>query len=109
MSPHALTSSAAVQTRGPTTPSAPDDPEHPAMTILDDPLTHRESSRADASLHRLAQCVDESAVESVLRSILARRRAVRQARREQASRQARHENELHVQRALLGSGLSHLR
>lgn len=100
-----MSQSAAVDTRRETAARAPDVPEDTTMTIL----TAQESSRADAGLRRLEQVADEAAVETLLAGFLARRRAVRQARREQAVRQARHEHELHVQRALLGTGLTHLR
>lgn len=93
--------------RSPTTSPATETTEVTTSTL--DTLASHESSRADTSLRRLEQVADETAVDALLRSFLARRRAVRQARREQAIRQARHEHELLVQRALLGTGLSHLR
>lgn len=55
------------------------------------------------------QTVDEQTVEALLQSFLARRRAVRQARRELAAEQAHREHELLVQRTVLGAGLTHLR
>ncbi|ATG52227.1 hypothetical protein CFK38_12350 [Brachybacterium vulturis] len=64
---------------------------------------------ADRSLRQLEQVTDEHAVDALLRDFLVRRRAVRQARRELAAQQARQEHELLVQRALLGTGLAHLR
>lgn len=76
--------------------------------------TTRGPSRRDDDLRRLTQSVeelaaDERSVDSLLTQLLARRRAVRQALREQAAAQARRENEQAMQRALLGTGLSHLR
>lgn len=85
---------ATLDTRSPTTSTS--------TSTLDEAVT-------DRSLRQLEQVTDEFAVETRMRSFLARRRAVRQARREQAAAQARHEHELLVQRALHGSGLAHLR
>lgn len=79
------------------------------ITVTIDTLSRRESSRADTSLRRLEQVADEDAVDTLLKGFLARRRAVREARRQLAIQQARHEHELLRQRALLGSGLVHLR
>lgn len=94
-----------VHPRSPNTTDTTDVPEDRTMTTL----THQESSPADAGLRRLEQFADEAAVETLLTSFLARRRAMRQARREQAVRQARHEHEVQMQQALLGTGLTHLR
>ncbi|MGO1226493.1 MULTISPECIES: hypothetical protein [unclassified Brachybacterium] len=96
-----------LDTRSPTTIHTTDTSENTTSPI--DTLTRRESSRADTSLRRLEQVADEDAVDTLLKGFLARRRAVREARRQQAAQQARHEHELLVQRALLGTGLSHLR
>ena len=64
---------------------------------------------AERTLRRLEQLSDDHALDALLRSVLARRRAVRQARREQAIDAARHEHELVGQGALLQAGLAHLR
>ena len=61
------------------------------------------------TLEQLVQTGDEHTVEALLQSFLARRRAVRQARREQVAEQARREHELLMQRTVLGAGLTHLR
>ena len=73
--------------------------------------THRTTTAAttERTLRRLEQLADDRAFESQLQSFLARRRAVRQARLEQAAEAARHEHELLVQSALLEAGLTHLR
>ncbi|ASK66924.1 hypothetical protein CFK39_15165 [Brachybacterium avium] len=78
-------------------------------TVTRTTATAFEPTIADRSLRRLEHAGDDHAVDALLRRFLARRRAVRQARRELAARQARHEHELLTQRALLGTGLSHLR
>lgn len=67
------------------------------------------STSATRTLDQLMQTVDEQTVEALLQSFLARRRAVRQARRELAAEQAHREHELLVQRTVLGAGLTHLR
>lgn len=87
-----------LDTRSPTTTTTPAD--EPVLT--------------EGGLRRLAQLADELAVDdrdidALLRELLTRRRAVRQALREQAAAQARREHEELVQRALLGTGLAHLR
>lgn len=93
--------------RPPVIPSDPTTEEATAiMTALTSPI-HLTSS--DTALGRLERLPDEVAVDSLLTSFLARRRAVRRARREIAVRQARHEHEMFMQRALLGTGLAHLR
>lgn len=97
-----------LDTRSPTTTTRTIRTSEDTTSTIDT-LTSRESSRADTSLSRLEQVADDHAVDALLRGFLARRRAVRQARREQAIQQARHEHELLTQRALLGTGLSHLR
>lgn len=63
----------------------------------------------ERTLRRLEQLADDRAVDALLRSFLARRRAVRQARSEQAALRARREHEQLVQRTLLDAGLAHLR
>lgn len=73
----------------------------PASTSTSTVLTER-------ALHQLEQAADEHTVDTVLRSVLARRRAVRDARREHAAAQARREHELFMQRTLLRAGLVHL-
>ena len=104
---------ATLDTRSPTTtdPTDPTDPtEDTTQTTHRCPaLTPREASRADTSLRQLEQVADADAVDLLLKGFLARRRVVRQARRRLAAQQARHEHELLVPRALLGTGLSHLR
>ncbi|HEX7352762.1 hypothetical protein [Brachybacterium sp.] len=60
-------------------------------------------------LHRLDRFPDEVAVDTLLTSFLARRRALRRARKELAVQQARQEHEMLHQHALLGAGLTHLR
>lgn len=103
---------ATLDTRSPTTTRTTDTSENTTSTIDASPIdtiTRRESSRADTSLRRLEQVADEDAVDTLLKGFLARHRAVREARRQQAAQQARHEHELLVQRALLGTGLAHLR
>jgi hypothetical protein len=67
------------------------------------------STSTDRTLWALAQVTDERTVETLLQGFLTRRRAVRRARREQAAAQARHEHEMLVQRAMIGSGLANLR
>lgn len=88
-------------------PSAPTTEEVTAvMTAL---TSHSPLTSSDTALSRLERLPDEVAVDSLLTSFLARRRAVRRARREIAIQQARHEHELLMQRALLGTCLAHLR
>ena len=71
--------------------------------------TSTSSVLTERTLHQLEQAADEHTVDTVLRSVLARRRAVRDARREHAAAQARREHELFMQRTLLRTGLVHLR
>lgn len=82
---------------------------HPPTPTITDTALVRETRRADSALSRLDQLADESTVDSLLTRVLARRRAVRRARRLLAVEQARQEHELQMQRALLGTGLAHLR
>lgn len=77
------------------------DTRSPTMT-----LTSASTIRA---VDQLVQTADEHTVEALLQVFLTRRRAVRQARREEAAEQARREHELLMQHALLGAGLTHLR
>src|SRR5699024_1158420 len=100
-----MSQSAAVDTRRETAARAPDVPEDTTMTSL----TAQESSRADAGLRRLEQVADEPAVETLLGGFLARRRGGRQARPDQAVRQARHARPVDMQRAQLSTGVTHLR
>lgn len=74
-------------------------------TTIADTDTHT----TDHTLRRLEQVTDEYAVDALLQSFLARRRAVRQACREQAAEQVRREHELLVHRTVLAAGLTHLR
>lgn len=76
------------------------------MTALTSPTPLTSTSTV---LDRLDRFTDDAAVDSLLRSFLARRRALRQARRQLALEQVRHEHELLMQRALLSTGLAHLR
>jgi len=76
------------------------DPRSPTTTVLE----ARQSASAGVSPQ-----ADQRALDAQLRAHLARRRAVRLARREAAAAQARLENERAMQRALLGAGLAQLR
>lgn len=76
------------------------------MTTLTSPTPVTSTNTA---LQRLDRFADEAAVDSLLTSFLARRRALRRARQQHAVQQARHEHEMLQQRALLGAGLIHLR
>lgn len=80
----------------------------PTLTSTDTDLA-REARRADTTLRRLDQLSDDQAVDGLLMRLLARRRARRHALRLLAVQQARQEHELQMQRALLGTGLTHLR
>lgn len=72
-------------------------------------LTTAAAVTTDRSLRQLEQLADDRTVDVLLQRFLARRRAVRRARRELAAEQARREHDQLVQRTLLGSGLIHLR
>ena len=72
-------------------------------------LTTTAALTTDRSLCQLEQIADDRTVDVLLQRFLARRRAVRQARRELAAEQARGEHDQLVQRSLLASGLIHLR
>ncbi len=106
MSPHALVTS-------------PDDLVSP--TTSTDPTTERATAvmttltaptpltSIDSEVDRLDRLTDEIAVDTLLTSILTRRRALRRARRQLAAEQARQEYERFLERTLLGAGVSHLR
>ncbi|WP_394214722.1 hypothetical protein [Brachybacterium vulturis] len=105
-----MSARAALDTHTPTTTASTDPAEATASTrAARDTVASRGSSGADTGLRRLEQLSDADALETALTRFLARRRAVRRARRELAVRQARQEHELLMQQALLGTGLSHLR
>lgn len=79
-----------------------------AHVLTDVPRTTT-TATAERALRRLEQLTDDRAVDTLLTSFLARRRAMRKARHEQAAKRARQEHEQLVQRALLTAGLAHLR